>query len=67
MLGRTIALVMSTPSTPSSQASVLQLLHRERAVLDDLQRRAPSLTATEVLMRLAACRHRIEDINRRLP
>ncbi len=67
---RTIARVTSEPSTTSStgktSAHLLEQLRHERAVLDELQRCAPTLTGSELLERLAACRHRVEDINRRL-
>ena len=63
----TIAVVTNEPSTAtSSKQTTLQLLAVERARLDELQRRAPSLTAHELRERLDACRHQIEDINRRL-
>lgn len=81
-LRRTIALVTSAQSTTSSDAPVggervqrcdtiardtLHLLRHERELLDELQRRAATLTATELRMRLAACRHRVEELDRLLP
>jgi len=51
---------------PDPRADLLQQLQDERALLDELQRTAKALTATELRERLAACRHRVEELGRRL-
>jgi hypothetical protein len=57
----------STASSSTTSALLLVQLRHERTLLDDLQRRAPTLTDHELRERLAACRHRIEELDRRLP